>query len=73
MAYDPMYEPIDENVFEFVGRHLYEWKYFYPDAQIMMPEYDLLFAMFHAWLESIQAFITIYLPSASGICLGIIY
>ena len=26
MAYDPMYEPTDENVFEVVGRYLDEWK-----------------------------------------------
>ena len=33
MAYDPMYEPKDESLFEVVGRYLYEWKYFYPEAQ----------------------------------------
>ena len=33
MAYDPMYEPTDENVFEVFGIYLGEWKYFYPDAQ----------------------------------------
>ena len=33
MAYDPMYEPTDENLFEVVGRDLYEWKYLYHDAQ----------------------------------------
>ena len=32
-----MYEPKDENVFEVAGRDLYEWKYFYPDAQEMIP------------------------------------
>ena len=37
MAYDPVYEPTDENVFEFVGRYLDQWKYFYPDAQEMIP------------------------------------
>ena len=36
MAYNPIYEPTDENIFEVVGRYLYEWKYFYPDAQEMM-------------------------------------
>ena len=36
MAYEPMYEPTDENVFEVVGRYLYEWKFFYLDAQEMM-------------------------------------
>ena len=39
MAYDPMYETTDENVFEVFGRYLYEWKYFYPDAQEMMPRH----------------------------------
>ena len=39
MAYDPMYEPIYENLFEVVGRYLDEWKYFYPDAQEMMPSH----------------------------------
>ena len=39
MAYDPMYEPTDENVFEFVGRYLYEWRYFYPNAQEIMPRH----------------------------------
>ena len=33
MAYDPMYEPKYDNVFEVVGIDLYEWKYFYPYAQ----------------------------------------
>ena len=33
MAYDSMYEPAYYNVFEVVGRDLYEWKDFYPDAQ----------------------------------------
>ena len=33
VVYNPMYEPTDENVFEFSGRDLYEWKYFYPNAQ----------------------------------------
>ena len=33
MAYDPMYEPTYENAFDVVGRYLYEWKYFYPNAQ----------------------------------------
>ena len=33
VVYNPMYEPTDENVFEFIGRDLYEWKYFYPNAQ----------------------------------------
>ena len=36
MAYDPMYELQDENLFEVVGRDLYEWKYVYPDDQEMM-------------------------------------
>ena len=34
-----MYEPTDENVFWFVGIYLDEWKYFYPDAQEMMPRH----------------------------------
>ena len=33
IAYDPMYEPTDENVFEIIEKYLDEWKYFYPDAQ----------------------------------------
>ena len=33
MAYTHMYEPTDENLFDVIGRDLYEWKYFYPDAQ----------------------------------------
>ena len=37
MAYNPMYEPTDDNLFEVVGRYLYEWKYFYPDAQEIIP------------------------------------
>ena len=36
MAYDPMYEPTDDNVFEVVGRDLDEWKYLYPDSQQLM-------------------------------------
>ena len=36
MAYNPMYELQDENLFEVVGRDLYEWKYVYPDDQEMM-------------------------------------
>ena len=32
-----MYEPTDENLFEVFGRDLDEWKYFYPDAQEMIP------------------------------------
>ena len=39
---------------------------------MMMPECDLIFAMFIAWLASTKALITTYLPSAYGICLGII-
>ena len=38
-AYEPMYEPTDENVFEVVGRDLYEWKDLYPNAQEMMPRH----------------------------------
>ena len=33
MSYDLMCEPTDENIFEVAGRYLYEWKYFYPEAQ----------------------------------------
>ena len=36
-----MYEPTDENIFEVVGRDLYEWKYLYPDSQEMMPRHIL--------------------------------
>ena len=32
-----MYEPTYENAFDVVGRDLDEWKYFYPDAQEIMP------------------------------------
>ena len=39
MAYNPMYEPTDNNVFEFFGRDLDEWKYFYPDSQEIMPRH----------------------------------
>ena len=39
MAYDPMYEPPDDNLFEVVGRYLDEWKHFFPDAQEMMPRH----------------------------------
>ena len=39
MTYNPMYEPTDNNGFEVAGRYLYEWKYFYPDAQEMMPRH----------------------------------
>ena len=39
MAYDPLYEPTDENVFEVVGRDLYAWKYLYPDAQEIIPRH----------------------------------
>ena len=33
MAYEPIYEPADDNVFMVVVRYLDKWKYFYPDAQ----------------------------------------
>ena len=36
MAYDPMYETTDGNVFVVLGRDLDEWKDFYPNAQEMM-------------------------------------
>ena len=39
MAYDPMYEPTDESLFEVVGRYLDEWKYLYPDYQEMLPSH----------------------------------
>ena len=39
MAYKPMYKPTYEKVFEGVGRDLDEWKYFYPNAQEMMPRH----------------------------------
>ena len=32
IAYDPMYEPTDENLFEVIGIYLDEWKDFYPDV-----------------------------------------
>ena len=34
-----MYEPTDDNLFEVVGRYLYEWKHFFPDDQEMMPRH----------------------------------
>ena len=33
VAYDTMHDPIDENVFEVVGKNLDEWKYIYPDSK----------------------------------------
>ena len=39
MAYYSMYEPIDDSEFEVVERYLDEWKYFYPDAQEIMPRH----------------------------------
>ena len=39
MAYDPMYEPTDYNVFEVVGRDLDVWKDLYPDAQEIRPRH----------------------------------
>ena len=39
MEYDPMYEPTYDNASMVVGRDLDEWKYFYPDAQEMMPRH----------------------------------
>ena len=33
MAYNPMYEPTDDNLFEIFGRDLDEWKDFYPNAK----------------------------------------
>ena len=37
MTYDPMYEPTDANVFGVVGRYLDEFRYFYPNAQEIIP------------------------------------
>ena len=34
-----MYEQTDENVFDFVGIYLYEWKGFYPDDKEMIPRH----------------------------------
>ena len=34
-----MYEPTNQSVFEVVGRYSDKWKYFYPDAQEMMPRH----------------------------------
>ena len=39
MAYNPMYETTYENLLEVLGRNIYEWKYFYPYYQKMMPRY----------------------------------
>ena len=41
MAYDPVYELTDGNVFEVVGRDLDMWKDFYPNAQEMMTRHML--------------------------------
>ena len=37
ITYRPMYGLTYENVFDVVGRDLDEWKYFYPDAQKIIP------------------------------------
>ena len=37
MAYDPMYEPKYQNLFELAGIDLDEWKYLYPESKQMMP------------------------------------
>ena len=39
MAYNPMYKPTYDNVFEVFGRDLYEWKYFYPNAREIIPRH----------------------------------
>ena len=39
MAYDPMYQPTDEYLFDVVGRYLDYWKYSYPNAQEIMPRH----------------------------------
>ena len=39
MAYKPMYETKDEDVFEVVGIYLDEWKYFCTDAQEIIPRH----------------------------------
>ena len=39
MAYGPMYEPTNEIVFEFFGRDLDEWKYFYHCTQEIIPRH----------------------------------
>ena len=37
IAYEPMYETTDENVFEVVGRDLHEWEFLYPYGQQIIP------------------------------------
>ena len=37
MTYNPMYEPIDKNVFNFSGLDSEKWKVLYPGAQEIMP------------------------------------
>ena len=39
MAYNPMYEPTDKNVFEVFGRDLDKWEIFYPNSQEIMPRH----------------------------------
>ena len=36
MAFDPIYEPTDDNLFEVFGRDLDDWKYLYPDSHEIM-------------------------------------
>ena len=59
MAYDPMYEPTDENVFEVVGRDLDEWKNFYPDSKEMIPRHMLealvKYAVIKAYMDANNA------------------
>ena len=45
IAYNPICEPRDENVFQVVVRYLDEWKYFYPDAQEMIPRHIMMMMM----------------------------
>ena len=56
MAYDPMYEPTDENVFKVLGRSLDEWKDFYPDDQEMttrhMPEEIGKYVLIKAYVDA---------------------
>ena len=39
MEYETMYEPSDENLFDFPGRYSDEWKYFYPYSHEMIPRH----------------------------------
>ena len=71
MAYDPMYVPADDNVFEVVGRYLDGWKNFYSDAQEMiprhMPEMLGMYVVIKAYMDANHAGSMANMRSHSGI------